>query len=295
MRSRWRGSIAVSMAAALALIAPVCASAQESTDERARAQFRLAEAHYANGSFLEAAHGFEQAYELSNRPELLYNVYVAYRDAGDLTRSRDALRLYLERMPETDGASRLRARLEALERMTGRTAATSAGAATDSSPSSAGEPAAGPAGGAGAPVSGAEDTAVSAAAQTSAVIERGAAAEGEDSPSSALSPHPFVVAGAGAALLVAGSITGALALDHQSSLDETCVDRACPPEVDYVSVANAGRTLAIATDALWIGGGVVLAAGIAWLLADATSSRPAQPITAACMPEGCFVALSLDL
>lgn len=289
--------MAVSLAAALSLAAlslaaPAFASAQESTDERARAQFRLAQAHYANGSFLEAAQGFEQAYELSNRPELLYNIYVAYRDAGDLPRSRDALRLYLQRLPDADGAALLRARLETLGRMTEDGAATDPDAATD--PSDAGDASSVAAGEeSGVAGSTAEAAAVPEASVASPVTQR---SEADASPSSALSPYPFVVAGAGAALVIAGVITGVMALDQQSSLDQMCVDGACAPEVDHVSRVSTGRTLATATDVLWIGGGVVLAAGVAWLLVEVTSSPlPAPPITAACTPEGCSVALRLDL
>ena len=52
-----------------------------SDDEAARRHFRLGQAYYQNGQFPEAAAEFEQAYQLSGRPQLLYNIYLAHRDA----------------------------------------------------------------------------------------------------------------------------------------------------------------------------------------------------------------------
>lgn len=85
-------------------------------EQEARARFALARVHVEQGRFVEAAAEFEEAYRLSARPELLYNMFVAYRDAGRLEEAASALRRYLDATgPELDGRAMLEARLASLE------------------------------------------------------------------------------------------------------------------------------------------------------------------------------------
>lgn len=288
--ARWALVATLATAALQLPVVPVARAQDESTDEQARRHFRLGQAHYENGSFLEAAHEFEQAYQLSQRPQLLYNVYVAYRDAGDLARSRDALREYLARVPEAENASMLRARLESLDRMleqspptgqpeTGATGDTTEPGASQSEPE------------------GTADTTPEAdppQAEGPAETETGATAS---SGGGGLSPLPFAVAGVGAAMMIGGAITGALAMSSQDTLESTCPSRACPPGYDFEAEASNGRTLAITTDVLLFGGGAVLLGGVVWLVVDAatqgagSSSETEQPpVTAACGATGCEIA-----
>jgi hypothetical protein len=88
----------------------------QSGDEDARHHFRIGEAHYQSGHFLEAAREFERAYELSGRAALLHNVYVAYRDAGDTHNAARALRHYLDTADHIENETLLRQRLAVLER-----------------------------------------------------------------------------------------------------------------------------------------------------------------------------------
>src|SRR5690349_15787864 len=80
-------------AAAQAQAAP--ASASESApgaEEVARNHFQLGRSQYESGAFRDAAASFEHAYELSHREVLWYNIYLAYRDAGDNPKAALALR-----------------------------------------------------------------------------------------------------------------------------------------------------------------------------------------------------------
>ena len=61
----------------------------------ARMRYQAGLAKYDAGLFAEAAEEFEAAYQASPRPELLYNIYLARRDAGQTERAIDALRRYL--------------------------------------------------------------------------------------------------------------------------------------------------------------------------------------------------------
>jgi tetratricopeptide (TPR) repeat protein len=99
----------------LVLAMPTTLFAQAGDDERARTHFRLGEVHYEAGEYRDAAREFEEAYRLSHRPELLHNLYVAYRDAGDLEHAADALRRYLAAVPNGEDTATVRRRLAALE------------------------------------------------------------------------------------------------------------------------------------------------------------------------------------
>lgn len=94
---------------------PSAGASAEALDAEARARFELGEVHLRNGRFLEAATEFEQAYELSHRYQLLFNVHVAYRDAGEPGRAAAALERFLtEAPPDLADRANLEARLESL-------------------------------------------------------------------------------------------------------------------------------------------------------------------------------------
>lgn len=82
----------------------------------ARMRYEAAVAKYNAGLFEEAAHEFEAAYAISHRDELLYNIYLAWRDAGHLERAVAALRFYLPTLTDPATRTRLQATLEATER-----------------------------------------------------------------------------------------------------------------------------------------------------------------------------------
>ena len=76
-------------------------------DEEAQLHFRAGRARYDEGRFREAAREFEAALELSARPVLYYNIFLAYRDDGDFRAAIEALSAYLEQVPEIDDRERL--------------------------------------------------------------------------------------------------------------------------------------------------------------------------------------------
>ncbi|HKU44545.1 MAG TPA: tetratricopeptide repeat protein, partial [Polyangiales bacterium] len=85
-------------------------------EEAARAHFRLGRAHYDNGNFAQAAVEFEEAYRISQRAALLYNIYLAYRDANDTKNAAEALRKYLALEKNIENRGQLESRLAALDR-----------------------------------------------------------------------------------------------------------------------------------------------------------------------------------
>jgi tetratricopeptide (TPR) repeat protein len=114
--------------ALLVLATPSLTQAAEG-EEQARAHFRLGRAYYENGDFGKAATEFESAFRISQRPGLLYNIYLAYRDASDVPHAAEALRKYLELEKEVENRGQLTARLAAMDRALAEEAAQSAAAA----------------------------------------------------------------------------------------------------------------------------------------------------------------------
>jgi len=264
-----------------ALVSPVRAQTEESSDDAARRHFRLGQAHYENGEFAEAATEFDEAYRLSQRPQLLYNVYVAYRDAGDMPHAAAALRSYLEQVPDAENGAQLHARLVAMDRVlaasatTTTTTTTTDTTATDTSTTT----------------STATDSTVAADTTSDTTpVEPPRESHGGGFGSS---PVGWIVGGVGAALLVAGIVTGVMALDSQSSLDAMCGPdhHSCP--AGFQSTRDTGQALSAATDGLLIGGGVALVTGVVllFLLTDGGSSD-APPVSASCGPTGCSAFVS---
>lgn len=66
------------------------------TDDRARAYFVLGRSAYDAGEYEEAVEQFGRAYELSERPDLLFNLYQAHHRAGHLAPAVEYLQRYLE-------------------------------------------------------------------------------------------------------------------------------------------------------------------------------------------------------
>src|SRR5690606_25712958 len=84
-------------------------------ENQAREAFERGRIHYDNGDFARAAAAFEEAYKLSGREGLLYNLYLAYRDANEQEKAAEALRNYLVKVEVIENRAQLESRLKALE------------------------------------------------------------------------------------------------------------------------------------------------------------------------------------
>lgn len=253
-------------------------------DQEAKSHFEVGKTLYGSGRFSEAAAEFEKAYELSKKVELLYNVYVAHRDASDLPRAIDALRRYLD-SAELDAPSRLnlQARLRAMEE---------ASSAAVAPPDAAGAQAA-PAGRSGAP--GAEPAPDSTETEVEPQVPVPGTAEFEIEPDPELLPYALIGIGGGA--LIAGVITAVIASAKIADIEEACVNDVCPPpsEFDLEDERDDARTLRTVAFAL-LGGGVVLSgAGVTLLVLESGEQRAAEPGPQAavrCGASGCLGTVS---
>lgn len=258
-----RGSGAAVIAAVVWMLAAVPATAQEASpqegESEARMHFRLGRAYYDSGRFDEAAREFALAYEQSQRPALLYNLYVAYRDAARMREAADALERYLSLEAEVENREQLEARLQSIQ----------TALAADPPPAASPEERADPS------------------------TARSTASSPSSSPPSAGGGGPWtpgwIIAGAGGAVIVAGVITGVLALDTQARLESEhgCTEEgACPP--GFEGTRDEGALLAGLTDGFLIGGAIVAAAGVVLALVLSDGSGDSTTAGVACGPEGCM-------
>ncbi|RLB50682.1 MAG: hypothetical protein DRJ42_18375 [Deltaproteobacteria bacterium] len=244
-------------------------------DQAAREFFTSGSNLYSLGRYHDAALQFQQAYDLSERPALLYNIYLAHRDASEHAEAAVALRLYLEATPDADNHAALTVRLENLERGLAEQEASRVSAAT---------------------------------AAEEAVRQEQAERERREAEERALAEDdkniiPWIIAASGGAVMAVGVVTGIIALGLASSLDENCepaVDgvRFCPsdPSLELENKQSALSTFAVMTDIFLIGGGVIAAVGLTWglvRLGGAEDDEDAPTVSAMCGPTGCGASMRM--
>ncbi len=252
-------------------------------EEKARGHFRLGRAYYDNGNFAQAAIEFEEAYRISQRSALLYNIYLAYRDANDTRHAAESLRKYLELQQDVENRGQLEARLAALDRSL----------ADGTAPQPAAQAAAQPAAEAQQqPVAAQAEAAPAAAVQPS---------KPADEPKSIL---PWVLMGSGGALAIGGAVFWGMSSSKKSELSSKCPNMTCDPSkvtVKQVSdLKSSGSTLAAVGDALFFGGLAVAGTGVVLFILDAASggneSAPAASAPTAslvCLPGSCAGAVAM--
>lgn len=117
-------------------------------DDEARQLFEAGEVAFQNGRFERAYRYFQEAYELSGRELILYNLGLSAELARLDRESLEAYRSYLERVPDSPQHARVRTRVSVLEERlagaddsgdaTGETPAATSGSDTTSSSASSG-------------------------------------------------------------------------------------------------------------------------------------------------------------
>lgn len=252
-----------------------------SGDEEARMRFQLGRRYYETGRFADAAREFEEAHERSGRVELLYNLFLAYREDGDDERAAEALRGYLASLPPGEERTALEARLRVLDERGARTRTRLARPGRSPARSGAER--------------GEEPTVVGA---SGGVSDSGGAGEagdaGDDRGGGGGSALPWVMVGVGGALALGSVVTGLLALDARQSLVDACDPNAspsCPPELE--GTRDEGYALALSTDALWITGAVAVSVGVILAVVEASSGDAADASVAGlCTNDGCVAAVS---
>jgi tetratricopeptide (TPR) repeat protein len=237
---------------------------EDMSDEQARAHFSVGKTLYDAGRFREAAEEWEKAYALSKKDALLYNVYVARRDASDVPMAIDALRRYLATTaPTPEERINLQARLRAMEE-----------AQRQAEPAPAAPAAAAP-----------------AAAEPAAPADAGGDKDGEGD--SAPSVLPYVLIGVGGALVVGGVVTGLIANGQVSDIEDQCPNDRCVPGYDLESARDDAQLVVTLTDVLLAGGIVVGGVGAVLLFIGGEDEHARGPSpTLACGPGACIARVS---
>jgi len=243
------------------------ASTDKTSEKAAREAFERGRVFYDSGQFEQASAAFEEAYKLSGRDALLYNLYLAYRDASDQERAAQALRGYLAKVSNIENRAQLEARLAALEQNLARQREQQGAAPV-------------------APV--AAVVAPTASAPTSAAVEPSAPV---DAP--ARSPRFYAgvsLAAVGTAAMLSSIATGVLTKKREQELEDSCDGHSCDASLE--DTAESGKRLARTTDALLFGGIALAGAGAALLVfgglerpTKQTAERP--HFSAACSLDGC--------
>jgi tetratricopeptide (TPR) repeat protein len=279
---------------AQAVPAQPSATAEEG-EEKARAHFRLGRAYYDNGDFAQAAVEFESAYRISQRAALLYNIYLAYRDASDMRHAADALRKYLELEHNIENRGQLEARLAALDHTLAEEAANPqpAAPAPVAAPGSTSNLTASTL----APAAPAPMTATEAPPPSPSTTAEPAAPVASSSRNLTL---PVVLMASGGALMAGSLVTGILTLGKRSDLSDarseceklgTC-NALSPARVSELDAErSSGKTLATITDVLLFGGLAVAATGVVLLFLDANGGEHDDATRASaaviCAPGAC--------
>lgn len=229
-------------------------------EEEAREHFRIGKTLLDAGRFEQAASEFEQAYKLSNRPELLYNIYIARRDAANTAGAVEALRGYLDKVPDAPDRINLKARLKSLEEALQRQKAQ-------------------------------EEAKAAAEAEAQAQAAAAQQASTEQVPQTRTetvrSKVPWYLLGGGGALIVGGVVTGLLQMSAESELEDNCSGFVCAS--DQSDNVDSAQNLALVTDILWISGVAVAGTGVVLALTGVLDSEREVPVTAGCSPGQCGV------
>jgi len=261
------------------------------TDQQARGHFRLGRELYAQGRFAEAAKEFEVAYGLSGRSSLLYNVYLAYRDAQDTANAARALDGYLLANPEAPDHEHLRARLAALKEILAQAEADAARQREEQAR--------------------AQQQAQEAERQRIEADQRARSAEQRAAQKPSRPWWPWLVVGGGAAITATGVVVGILAKSDADELKGECVlspidgagtkaplmeGTSCAPSIDLEARRDSIQSQALIGDVVWISGAVVAATGLvlAFALPDVYPDQESPPVTASCSTTECRASLRLS-
>jgi len=251
-------------------------------DAQARSHYRVGLTLYQEGRFRDSAAEFQQAYDLSHRSQLLYNVYLAYRDAGDVEHSTTALRQYLAESPDdhTDQRQALVARLASMDETVRQQQAQQAALAEQQRTLETQRQA----------VAAHEEELRRAEAARQAHEAELRAQAARTHTSYGLSVPGIVVGGVGLAAVVTGIIVGSIGLSTASDLDKMCPSHLCPASA--AGTRDSARLLTGLGDALWISGAGIAAVGLLLFLLNVgspseTVTASGTPVTASCGLGGC--------
>jgi tetratricopeptide (TPR) repeat protein len=241
------------VAIGLALLAPPAVAApaapeKAAADIRARELFGKGDTAYAEGRYEEAHAAFVEAYELSGRPQLLFNISNTLERLGKYEEAVDALEKYLASGKVKDQEV-VRKRLANLRKRVDEQKKAETHAREDEQRRRA-----------------TETPAVAAPPPTPSPLPANAPEPSSEKPTPVL---PIVLLATGGAALATGGVFGVLTLSARSDVDASCRSAAsgrfCSSNAS--SAIDRDKTFGLVTDIALASGVVLGAAGLYLLLA----------------------------
>lgn len=188
--------------------------------ERAKTKYEEGKTHYAAGEYDKALAAFTEAYNLSNKPDLLYNLGVCSEKVGDNGKAIAYYELYLEENPEATDREDVARRLAALEK--------SQAAAAEPQPAAPPPP---------PPVR-----------EDELVVE-----EDEDQDIF----WPGAVIGLGGLIVVSGALTAIMAYNRYGDLEDSCSPDCSDAKVSKVKKAALAADIQFALGGAVVAAGVI--------------------------------------
>lgn len=212
-----------------------------SDQEAAKAHFLAGSSYYDAANYSDAVKEFNEAYRLSKRPDLLYNIALGYERLSDFDNAISTLKRYLVEKVNAPDRNMIESRIKNLEKLRD---------IRNNPPISPGTPLPEP--------------------QPQPQIEPQAQPEPAAPAKRGLGTLGYAGIGTGsvgAVLLLSSIGTGIVAKQKSDRLVEACPTRVnCDPSLR--SVQSQGKRLALATDVMIGVGAVALVAGVALLVVD---------------------------
>ncbi|HEX4458174.1 MAG TPA: tetratricopeptide repeat protein [Polyangia bacterium] len=223
---------------ALATLALVCslarpASALTEEEERAKAHFLAGQSYYDQASYADALKEFNEAYRLSKKPALLYNIARCYEGLGQLGDAVNMLERYVTDEPDASDRTSIEERIHNLKERQKHAA----------------------------------EVATPPAAPKPVAVTPPPAIVAPPPPRTAPDTAPrhrrwtWIVGGAGVAILGGALGTGITSQLDYDSLHGDCPNKTCTAG-NAQSRIDDGKTLSLATDILWPVGAAAVATGV---------------------------------
>jgi len=254
-----RSCVAV-LLTALCLAPPAHAQARSAVApaddvEAAKAHFAAGSAYYEQANYADAVKEFNEAYRLSRRSDLLYNIAVCYERLGQYDSAIKTLQQYLVDKPDAKDKVTIQTRISNLEKL------------RDTTPPPR-------------PVE------TPAPAPSPSAIRPAPTVQPPPPPSIGRKKLWWlggtIVGGAGVLLLASSLSTGLAADDHFKDLKTKCMSNVCPSSPTLSTERDTGQALALSSDILLGVGAAATLTGVILLIVQ--SRRPHAPQHALALP-----------
>lgn len=232
----------------------------------ARSLYDAGAVAFSDGRFETALSRWEESYELSERPELLFNIGTAHDRLGHDSEAVQYYRRFLQEVPDATNRNYVERRVAVLEAREPE-AEEEPGASSENAVEPAEVEHGDPESGAPEAVAPSESGATieGNAAQDSDAGDAGDAVDVATDDGGGLPLGAVITTVAGGAMLLAGATTALISNSRYSDLESRCPSGLCPE--DAQGDIDGLRRINRSTDVLLVVGGVAAAAGVIWWIA----------------------------